>query len=503
MPDDNRKPFSLVPRDSKEPSHTQPTSKQLSRRIRSVASAAVKAPDKLARRANEELYKRNAELAVRNKTLALLRKLDEISLVTVKMEDLAGQMTEAIAIELGYDVVSIVIVKEESDSLQWLGLSSSVPWISELIRTFNLERLHVSVSDKLQTVAVLKSDKPLYADNPREVYPAEFVDALTAADQSPDIEEVKHSMLYPLSIGKHMLGLLTLSSSRSLKEFSRYEQESVTGIVGLVSLALYKADIYGDLQDTSAKLAKANEQLKTLDKAKSEFLSVASHQLYTPLTALRGYVSMLQEGDFGLVNKQQLPVLDILLKSAVRLIELIRDLLDISRIESGRLELNLESIDVAQITQELVRDLMPNALNKHLTLSFVDPQKTLSHVVADSQRIRQVMLNLVDNAIKYTASGGIGVQIAQEGDELVCSVKDTGKGMTQDEIDRLFTKFTRVGGSSRFHTEGTGLGLYVAKQIVGEHHGDVSVESSGPNKGSTFIVRLPIEGSLKSLTLPH
>lgn len=208
---------------------------------------------------------------------------------------------------------------------------------------------------------------------------------------------------------------------------------------------------------------------------------------------------MLEEGDYGKLTDEQKPILDILNKSAVRLIELIKNLLDISRIESGRLELNLESVDLVETAKDLVEDLLPNAMNKKLQLQFHDPVGEVPHAVVDSQRIRQVMLNFIDNAIKYTPQGNVDVFVQREGNAVKFSVQDTGKGITKEEIDRLFNKFTRVGGASRFHTEGTGLGLYVAKQIVKEHHGEVKVESEGMGKGSTFIMELPIEGSEKSL----
>ncbi|HLD25788.1 MAG TPA: HAMP domain-containing sensor histidine kinase, partial [Candidatus Andersenbacteria bacterium] len=254
-----------------------------------------------------------------------------------------------------------------------------------------------------------------------------------------------------------------------------------------------------EVQRATSELAVANDQLRDLDKAKSEFLSIASHQLYTPLTALRGYLSMIKEGDFGATPPKQRPILDILEVSADRLIELIKGLLDISRIESGRLELNLESVDLVEMVREMVRDLLPNANKKKLQLEFEEPAQPLPHAVVDRQRIRQVMLNFIDNAIKYTPAGRIDVTVRRQGDELIFAVTDTGKGLQPEEMNRLFSKFTRVGGADRFHTEGTGLGLYVAKQMVEEHHGRVEVESPGPNEGSTFSMHLPIEGSSRSL----
>jgi signal transduction histidine kinase len=296
-------------------------------------------------------------------------------------------------------------------------------------------------------------------------------------------------------VGRKVLGVLTFSAGRDLNALSRYEQESIAGIIGLVSLALYKAKIYEDLQRTTSQLQAANKQLEQLDKAKSEFLSIASHQLYTPLTAIKGYLSMVQEKDFGEIPEKILPVIDILRQSSDRLIDLIRNLLDVSRIESGRLELSMESIDFVQMTRNLVTELTPNAQHKNLLLAFGVPSKPVPHVVGDAQRLRQVLLNIVDNAIKYTPAGRVDVRIVQEGDTLVFSVTDTGQGIAPEEIGQLFTKFTRVGGSDRFHTEGSGLGLYVARQIVHEHRGDVWAESAGREKGSTFFVRLPIEGS--------
>lgn len=465
--------------------------------IKPYRSAPQTSP--LSQHVTEELYKRNAELAVRNKTMALLRKLDEISLATTDMRDMARKMTNAIATELGYDIVAIAIIDNDQKKLFWYALSSAIPELHELLRVSNQTPLESSLDEKLLSIETLNEEKPHFADSLAKVYPLPLVKKIQATQNKH--EAINESILQPLRFGKEILGLFTVSASRSLKNLSRYEQESVVGLTGLIALALYKAKIYADLQITSAKLSDTNLKLQELDKAKSEFLSIASHQLYTPLTALRGYLSMLLEGDFGGLADKQKPVFDILSKSTERLITLIKDLLDISRIESGRLELKLESVDLIEMASTLVRDLMPNAMSKKLQLIFNKPSQPLPHVVVDAQRVRQVMLNFVDNAIKYTPKGKIDVNLKQEKDEVIFSVTDSGRGISKDEIVKLFTKFTRVGGAQRLHTEGTGLGLYVAKQIVNEHHGDVEVTSPGHEKGSTFSMRLPIEGSPRSLKL--
>jgi signal transduction histidine kinase len=318
------------------------------------------------------------------------------------------------------------------------------------------------------------------------------------------------AVILPLYVNKQLTGLIALGDKKAGTPYLQDDLNFLATLAPQAATALQNAQLYQESLEFGAKLeievkratrelAIANEQLRDLDKAKSEFLSIASHQLYTPLTAIRGYLSMLKEKDFGAVTKKQAPVIDILEKSSNRLINLIKNLLDISRIESGHLELRLESTDLAKIVDELIIDIMPNAIRKQLDLNFTKSKKSLPPVVVDCQRIRQVILNFIDNAIKYTDKGNVNITLTQEGTDLVLAVADTGKGLTKEDIAQLFNKFTRVGGDTRLRTEGTGLGLYVAKQIVKEHHGDIDVTSPGPGQGSTFSIRLPIEGSPHSL----
>lgn len=467
----------------------------LAQHVRSVKDAS----SKLGERVTQELYKRNAELAVRNKTLAMLRKLDEISLSSVSIDEMAQQIVDAISGELGYEVAAISLIDEEKNQQHCIAVSSSNPDLAKTLKQVSPLLPDISLDETPDAKKAVETGIQTYADDLSAVFASGLVSAIQKVETQMGIVSSNHSMMLPLRFGKQTLGLLSLCTSRSFKDSSQYVQESISGIVGLVSLALYKAKIYDDLQRTSAELVTANEKLKDLDKAKSEFLSIASHQLRTPLTALRGYISMLEEGDYGQMRDEQKPILDILNKSAMRLIDLINNLLDISRIESGRFELNLESLDIAEIAKELVGDLLPNAINKQLQLQFHDPVGAVPHAVVDSQRMRQVMLNFIDNSIKYTATGSVDVYVRHDGNDVVLTVQDTGKGIEKDELDRLFNKFSRVGGAARFHTEGSGLGLYVAKQIIKEHHGEVVVESKGKDQGSTFGMRIPVEGSEKSL----
>lgn len=447
---------------------------------------------------NRELYKRNAELAIRNKTLALLRKLDEVSMTSVGMEDMSSKVTIAIGQELGYELAAISVFRNSNseDKMRWLSVTSPVPEIDAILKKRTLDNFEESLQNVDIAKEALREHQAHVIEGYSSVYPVSFVEQVAKTAYGKNLVS---SLIYPLSLANQALGVLILTASRDLNNLSQYEREAISGIIGLVSLAIYKAKIYEDLQKTTEDLTEANDRLAQLDKAKSEFLSIASHQLYTPLTAIKGYLSMLQEGDYGKVNAKQQPVMEILYQSSERLIELIKNLLDVSRIESGRLELTLQSVDLAQMAQEIVTELTPNAMKKNLKLTFTKEKEELPHVVADAQRIRQVVLNVVDNAVKYTNSGTVEVSLRQENQSLVFAVKDTGKGVSEEDIGRLFIKFSRVGGSEKYHTDGSGLGLYVARKICREHHGDIWAESPGLGKGSTFAVRLPIEGSKDAL----
>jgi signal transduction histidine kinase len=344
---------------------------------------------------------------------------------------------------------------------------------------------------------------------------------LEREDPRHDVNEIREiktaftwldaALIMPLVVKGEISGLVLLGDKRSGDPFSSEDLELLATLAPQAATAIENARLYREAQEFGRKLERevaratadlrvANEQLAQLDKAKSEFLSIASHQLYTPLTAIKGYLAMVQEEDFGKVAPKQKPIIDILRQSSDRLIDLIRNLLDVSRIESGRLELSLESLDLVAVARDLVTELTPNAERKDLVLEFHAPEGKVTHVVADAQRLRQVLLNILDNAIKYTDKGRIDVRVVREENALIYSVQDTGKGIAPDELGHLFTKFTRVGGAERYHTEGTGLGLYVAQQIVREHHGDIWAESAGRSHGATFFVKLPVEGSKNALT---
>jgi PAS domain S-box-containing protein len=232
-------------------------------------------------------------------------------------------------------------------------------------------------------------------------------------------------------------------------------------------------------------------QERELDRMKTEFVSQVSHELRTPLTAIKGFTELLLDGDAGDVNDEQQEYLDIVKSNVDRLVALINDLLDISRIESGRIKLDLAAIDVAAIIRSVVATMRPLLEGKQQTLTTTI-EADLPEAMGDRDRVVQVMTNLVSNAYKYTQAGGaIEVSAASSGDMLRVAVRDNGMGIPADDIPRLFTRFFRVDSSLTREIGGTGLGLSIVKSIVELQGGTVSVESE-VGQGSTFGFTLPL-----------
>ena len=243
------------------------------------------------------------------------------------------------------------------------------------------------------------------------------------------------------------------------------------------------------LEKLKIELEESNTKLKNLDKLKSEFLSLASHQLRSPLTAIKGYASMLFEGSFGKLESKQEEATKRIYTSAQGLINVVEDLLDISKIEQGGMKYIFEPIDISKIVNELYSEMQISADSKKLKFNLdIIGEKFIT--LADATKLKQVFLNLVDNSIKYTQSGYISLRLEKNDKNVVFSVKDSGMGMTPETMSGLFEKFNR--GADKTNTGGSGLGLYLAREISRAHKGDITISSEGIGKGSIFKVEIPL-----------
>jgi len=248
-----------------------------------------------------------------------------------------------------------------------------------------------------------------------------------------------------------------------------------------------------ELQKISDALAIANQRLKELDATKSEFISIASHQLRTPLTAIKGYISLLLEGSYGVVSPQVLDILNKLYSVNNRLVHLVEDLLNVSRIEAGRIQYSFAPTQLEPIIVELVDMFKPTAKDKKLTLEMKLLKNPLPLLTIDPNKIKEVLSNLIDNSLKYTVQGGVTVSLESTPSVVCIIVSDTGIGIKPEDKGKLFEKFIRTSETTKMVASGAGLGLYVGKSFIEAHGGKIWAESDGPDKGSRFIIELPFK----------
>jgi len=237
-------------------------------------------------------------------------------------------------------------------------------------------------------------------------------------------------------------------------------------------------------------LEKANLRLKELDRQKTEFLSIASHQLRTPLSIMKGYIELTQDGAYGKPTKKMLEVLDSMDESNGRLVKLIDEFLDITRIEQGRTKYVFEDNDMNKLIDGVVKELTEKSDEKRMKIEW-RPEKTIKTVSMDGEKIRHVIFNYVDNAIKYSKKGVVKVSLEREDSGFTVRVKDSGIGFDKEDEVNFFQKFYRGKNARGTNVNGTGLGIYVCRKFVEKHGGHVWAKSKGIGRGSEFGFWIP------------
>jgi signal transduction histidine kinase len=248
-------------------------------------------------------------------------------------------------------------------------------------------------------------------------------------------------------------------------------------------LAIQNARLFREIEDKSRQIEAANRH-------KSEFLANMSHELRTPLNAIIGFSEVLQERLFGELNEKQAEYTQDILTSGQHLLSLINEILDLSKVEAGRMELELATFDLP-LAIDNARTFVRERATKHGITLDVDVDERLGDYVGDERKIKQILLNLLSNAVKFTPEGGrIGIHASKTNGTVEISVSDTGIGIPPDDQTTIFEEFRQVGGDYAQKKEGTGLGLTLAKKFVELHGGKIWVESE-VGKGSTFTFTLP------------
>jgi len=260
---------------------------------------------------------------------------------------------------------------------------------------------------------------------------------------------------------------------------------------------------YRELQDKNRQLEESFGKLKELDRLKSNFLATMSHELRTPLTSVIGYSEMMLEGLGGPLTGEQREYLGIIMEKGENLLQLITSILDITKIEAGRVRLVMSDVELGQLARDAVSTVLPHARKKGLTL-HCEQAANMPKVLCDREKVRQCLINLVSNAVKFTPSGGTVTVGASElpGERVALFVADTGIGIPEEHLPKVWDVFYQVDGSSTREYGGAGLGLAIVKSFVEAHGGEVELRST-PNGGSTFTMVFPQRGAAAVTRAPQ
>ena len=302
-------------------------------------------------------------------------------------------------------------------------------------------------------------------------------------------------------------GYLVLGNKRSGNPYNKQDLQVLDIIANELVIAIQNALRFEEIEaftvtlqekvdEATRQLRSTNEKLKALDETKDEFISMASHQLRTPLTAVKGYVSMVVEGDAGKLNKQQKELLDQSFSSSQRMVYLIADLLNVSRLKTGKFVIENKQTNLAEVVEAEIEQLKQAAAGKKQTLTYNRPAK-FPEMNLDETKIRQVIMNFIDNALHYTQKGGhITVNLKDTDKSIEFIVEDNGLGVPKAEQKHLFTKFFRAQNAKKARPDGTGLGLFMAKKVIIAQGGAVlftSTEGKGSNFGFTIPKHKPTQ----------
>jgi signal transduction histidine kinase len=287
-----------------------------------------------------------------------------------------------------------------------------------------------------------------------------------------------------------VFSLIIIFLLRTLLSFG-YQDMIYNGVFTLLVILLgilLTRSVYVEVEQRE-KLEELNKKLERLNKIRAEFLSIASHQIRSPMVNIRGFLELLLQGYYGEIQDKAKEVLLKIYRNINEEINLVNNLLDYRKIEEGRMEYNFENINIVQVVRFVYDFYKIRAEEKKLEF-VLDIEKENIVIKGDEEKLKQVISNLVDNAIKYTDSGFVKISVKEEDSYALIKVQDSGRGIEKDYLEKIFEGFER--GKIDRKIAGSGLGLYIAKEFIKAHKGEIWAESEGPGKGSTFYVKLPI-----------
>ncbi|MBI5297407.1 MAG: GAF domain-containing protein [Chloroflexi bacterium] len=457
-------------------------------------------------------------LTVRGETIGRLAMLD-VEHVTPEAAELAGAIAERVSAQLERLRLTEEIERRAAELATVATVSTTASTVldpDELLQqvvnltreSFNLYHVHIYLADdSWQTLLLaagageigqqmvasghaipMDAERSLVARALRERTALIVNDVRTEPDflPNPFLPETRAELAVPMLSGEKAIGVFDVQSE-VIGRFTDEDAKIYSTLAAQVAIALQNARLY---MEQSATVT----QLRELDRLKSSFLANMSHELRTPLNSILGFSDVMLEELDGPLTANMDNDLRLIRKNGQHLLHLINDVLDMAKIESGRMNLNLEKFRVHETLEEVTSITSTLASEKNLALFIEDSSDQEVEILADRTRIRQVMINLVNNAIKFTETGKISIQAKRKEDLVLISVRDTGIGIPPDKLEAVFQEFTQVDTSTTRKAGGTGLGLPISRRLVEMHGGRLWAESSGiDGEGCIFYVELPLE----------
>lgn len=432
-------------------------------------------------------------LQERNRILQTIKKVNRIILEELDFETVTQKVADTIPNELQFATGVVAILDQERQVLRRVAASRTKE-AEEAIKALRVpfSQIEISVNDPNNLMArAIREKRPFIT---HDVY--DVLGPVLNREEAAQIQKImftKTTVVYPIYMDSKPIGVFLASTKKDEKNLTSYELEIIQEFIEGSAMALQHAILYRDIKSKTEQLRFANERLKELDKLKDDFVSIASHELRTPMTAIRSYVWMaLNRADISLSETMK-KYLSRTLISTERLINLVNDMLNVSRIEAGRIEVRPQIFDIQALVEEVVSEVEPKASERMIQIQV--EKSRLPKIFADPDKVSEVLMNLLGNALKFTPpEGKITVGFFTDGLVVETLVKDTGAGISREDLGRLFQKFGRLDNSyvAVSSSSGTGLGLYISKSLVEMMGGKIWASSEGLGKGATFTFSLPI-----------
>ncbi len=446
----------------------------------------------------EQIQTQNKSLQEKTQDLKSLLDISEIAASSLEARSITQKIVDGIPEKfrhLGYLGAILTMYDSKTDRVSTYCITESElvqKKVNKILDKPFKNYSSLASASKTLTVKAIKTGKMQLGDKAGDfVSPPVNINIAKLIQRAVGI---KACAALPIFVRGEVIGACIFVTNKSLKEISSRDTELMIAIVNHIGVSIDNAILFDKTVKQVKELEHAKEKLEQTLAMKGEFVHIVSHQLRTPLTVVRGLISMWYDGDFDkLPEDKQKDFRERIKISAEKLNNITNQMLKAMEFE-GSVKLNIAQVDLLKVIKSAIDLLKPNFDKKKLYLKLENKtRKKEIFIEADANYIPHIFNNLIDNAEKYTFKGGVTVTLGSRGNYVCVKIQDTGVGITKENQERLFKKFSRGVNALKDNPSGSGLGLFIAKQIVSEHRGKIVFDSAGENKGTLFTVTLPIK----------